>query len=39
LIADVFAKTTRQTPKRVIEACRSRLSEYDERARKLKRGV
>ena len=29
LIIDVFAKTTRQTPKHVIDACRARLSRYD----------
>jgi len=38
LIVEVFAKTTRQTPRSVIDACRTRLSAYDERARKLKRG-
>jgi phage-related protein len=30
VIADVFAKTTRTTPKSVIEACRRRLRLYDE---------
>jgi phage-related protein len=30
IIADVFAKTTRQTPKRVIDACKRRLRLYDE---------
>jgi phage-related protein len=29
VIAEVFAKKTRQTPPRVIETCRSRLREYD----------
>ena len=32
VIADVFAKTTQQTPKRVIDACRNRLARYDEAA-------
>ena len=30
VIADVFAKTTRRTPDRVIAACRRRLHSYDE---------
>jgi phage-related protein len=30
VIADVFAKTTQQTPKQVIEACQRRLARYDE---------
>ena len=29
VIADVFAKTTRQTPKNVIENCQRRLAKYD----------
>ena len=29
IIADVFQKTTRQTPKRVIDDCRRRLRQYD----------
>ena len=29
LLVDVFAKTTRQTPKHVIDACKSRLRIYD----------
>jgi phage-related protein len=29
VIADVFNKTTRETPDRVIENCRRRLSQYD----------
>jgi len=29
VIADVFQKTTRQTPKRVIDDCRRRLRQYD----------
>lgn len=33
LVVDVFAKTTRQTPKSVIEACQRRLNKYDEIAR------
>jgi phage-related protein len=30
VIADVFKKGSRQTPKRVIDACRRRLREYDD---------
>lgn len=30
IIADVFAKKTRETPKRVIDTCRRRLRAYDE---------
>jgi phage-related protein len=30
LIAEVFAKTTRQTPKQVIKTCRRRLKFYDD---------
>jgi phage-related protein len=30
VIADVFAKTTRQTPDRVVADCRRRLKMYDE---------
>jgi phage-related protein len=33
VIADVFAKRTRTTPKRVIDLCRKRLLSYDEIAR------
>jgi phage-related protein len=33
VIADVFPKTTRQTPKRVINTCRRRLRLYDEAKR------
>ena len=29
LILDVFAKTTRQTPQHVVEACRARCRRYD----------
>ncbi|MGA9994756.1 MAG: type II toxin-antitoxin system RelE/ParE family toxin [Pyrinomonadaceae bacterium] len=29
VIADVFRKTTQQTPKRVIDDCRRRLGQYD----------
>jgi phage-related protein len=29
LVVDVFAKTTRQTPKNVIDACKARLVTYD----------
>lgn len=29
VIADVFQKTTQQTPKRVIDDCRRRLRQYD----------
>ena len=32
LIVDVFAKTTRQTPKQVIKTCKHRLKRYDEAA-------
>jgi len=30
VIAEVFAKSTRQTPKHVIDACQARLARYDE---------
>jgi phage-related protein len=33
VIAEVFQKTTPQTPKHVIEACRARLRRYDETSR------
>jgi phage-related protein len=33
VIAEVFDKKTRQTPKEVIEACRRRLRAYDEAAK------
>jgi phage-related protein len=33
VIAEVFEKKTRQTPKEVIEACRRRLRAYDEAAK------
>ncbi len=29
LIVDVFAKTTRQTPRHIIDACQARLGAYD----------
>jgi len=29
LIVEVFAKTTRQTPRRVIDACKKRLRDFD----------
>jgi phage-related protein len=29
IIADVFQKTTQQTPKRAIDDCRRRLRQYD----------
>ena len=32
VIADVFPKTTQQTPKQVIETCQRRLAKYDEAA-------
>jgi phage-related protein len=32
VILDVFAKKTRTTPRKVIEACRERLRRYDESA-------
>jgi phage-related protein len=37
VIADVFAKTTRQTPKHVIQICQRRLRIYDEAAEQAKR--
>ena len=33
LLVDVFAKTTQQTPKHVIEACGARLGIYDRNKR------
>ena len=30
VIAEVFSKKTRQTPKRVVDVCRKRLKEYDD---------
>jgi phage-related protein len=33
VIADVFGKKTRQTPRAVIERCRRRLRDYDEAGR------
>ena len=33
LLADVFAKKTQQTPKRVISACKERFREYDRHKR------
>ena len=30
VIAEVFAKKTRKTPKEVIQACQKRLKEYDD---------
>jgi phage-related protein len=30
VIAEVFSKTTRQTPKHVIDACQARLARYDD---------
>lgn len=32
LILEVFAKTTQQTPKQIIETCKRRLKKYDEAA-------
>jgi phage-related protein len=37
VIAEVFAKTTRQTPKHVIDSCQRRLRIYDETVKKAKR--
>ena len=37
IIAEVFAKTTQQTPKRVIDLCQGRLAAYDDASRNLKR--
>jgi phage-related protein len=31
LVVDIFEKKTRSTPKRIIEACKRRLSAYDAR--------
>lgn len=31
VIVDVFQKTTQTTPRRVIDACRARLRDYDEK--------
>ncbi len=36
IIAEVFHKTTNQTPKRVIDTCQGRLAAYDKTMRKLK---
>ena len=33
VILEIFSKTTVSTPKRVIEECRTRLKQYDERMR------
>ena len=33
LVLDVFAKTTRRTPKKVIDACRKRAARFDAVAR------
>jgi phage-related protein len=30
VIAEVFPKTTQQTPKKVIDTCKRRLAQYDE---------
>ena len=32
IIAEVFAKTTQQTPKQVVETCQLRLAKYDKAA-------
>lgn len=37
IVAEVFPKTTQQTPKRVIDLCQARLAAYDEASRNLKR--
>ena len=36
-VVDVFRKTTRQTPKHVIDNCRERLRAFDERERQAKK--
>ena len=36
VIVDVFAKTTQQTPKHIMDTCRRRLRRYDEAAAKAK---
>jgi phage-related protein len=33
VIGEVFSKTTRKTPKRVIETCKARLAAYDKAKR------
>jgi phage-related protein len=38
VIGDVFGKTTRTTPRDVIERCQKRLEAYDRAARERKRG-
>jgi phage-related protein len=38
VIAEVFAKTTRQTPAHVIDDCRRRLKAYDDAVRQARRG-
>jgi phage-related protein len=37
VVAEVFRKTTRQTPKYVIDACQQRLDRYDEARKKAAR--
>jgi phage-related protein len=37
IIADVFQKTTRATPKQVIDNCQRRLAQYDEAVREAER--
>ena len=37
VIAEVFAKTTRQTPKQVIDACRRRFRDYDAARQRIER--
>lgn len=36
IIAEVFHKTTNQTPQRVIDICKRRLAAYDETVRRIK---
>ena len=38
VIAEVFAKTTRQTPKHVLENCQRRLAKYDKANEEESRG-
>jgi len=39
LIVDVFPKTTRQTPKSIVDVCQSRLSAYDSAAKRGRTGA
>jgi phage-related protein len=39
VIAAVFSKTTRATPKNVINECRNRLNRYDEATKRARKGA